>query len=80
VNIIRIALFGFVLFKYAILTRKVEDNTKKRVKWFFAGIVIVIIGLFFNLFGGSLGIPFIEIIALVLLDIGIGVIVKGFLI
>ena len=80
VNIIRIVLFSYVVFKYANIARKVGDDTKKRVQWFFAGVVIVIIGVFFNLFGGSLGIAFIEIFALILFDIGIFVIVKGFLI
>jgi len=80
VNIIRIGLFGYVVFKYAVIARKVEDSTKKRVQWFFAGVVIVITGVLFNLFGGSLGVVYFEIFALILFNIGIFVIIKGFLI
>lgn len=80
VNIIRIGLFSYVVFKYAIIARKVENDTKKRVQWFFAGVVIVIVGLLFNLVGGSLNEALIEIFALILFDIGVFVVVKGFLI
>jgi hypothetical protein len=44
------------------------------------GVVIIIIGLLFNLLGGSINVPLIEIVALVLLDFGYFSIVKGFLI
>jgi hypothetical protein len=80
VNIIRIGLFSYVVFKYAIIARKVENDTKKRVQWFFAGVAIVIIGLIINLIGGSLKVALIEIFALILFDIGVFVVVKGFLI
>ncbi len=80
VNLTRIALFSYVVLKYAIIARKVEDDTKKRVQWFFVGVVIAIVGLIFNLLGGSLKLALIEIVALVLFDIGVFVIIKGFLI
>jgi uncharacterized membrane protein len=80
VNIVRIALASYVVIKYAMISRKVEGETKKRVQWFFGGVVIIIIGLLFNLIGGSINVPLIEIVALILLNFGYFAIVKGFLI
>lgn len=80
VHVIRIVLFAYIVYKYAIITRKVEKETKRRVQWFFAGIILAIVGLLINLIGGILGeIPF-EIIAMITISIGIIIIVKGFLI
>lgn len=80
VNIARIVLALYVVIKYAMVSRKVEGETKKRVQWFFGGVLIIIIGLLFNLLGGTLHVALIEIIALILLDFGFFAIVKGFLI
>lgn len=80
VNIIRLGLLFYVLFKYAMITRKVEEATKKRIQWFIAGIISIIVGIVINLLGGFVMQPLIEIFALILLDIGIILIVKGFLI
>ena len=71
-----------------MITRKVEEDTKKRIQWFFGGVILIIVGVIINLIGGIfgealLGAPgetLIEVFALVLLDIGIFVIIKGFLI
>jgi hypothetical protein len=80
VNIIRLGLLFYVIFKYAMITRKVEEATKKRIQWFIAGVTVIIVGIVINLLGGFLKEPLIEIFALVLLDSGIIIIVKGFLI
>ena len=79
-NVLRIALFAYVVYKFVIITRKIEIETKRRVQWFFAGIILAIIGLLLNLVGGILGnIPF-EMVALLIIDVGMVLIFKGFLI
>ena len=80
VNFLRLGLLFYVIFKYSIITRKVEEDTKKRIQWFIAGVIIITIGIVINLLGGFIKEPLVEIFALVLLDVGIFVIVKGFLI
>jgi len=80
VNFIRMVLFGYALFKYAVITKKTEGEAKQRMRWFFIGILIIIIGLLFNLFGGILNIVLIEILALILFNLGAIIIVKGFII
>ena len=77
VNVIRIGLAIYVVYKYALITRKTEGETKKRIQWFFVGIITVIVGLFINLVGGYFNI-FFEIVALILFTIGAILIVKGF--
>ena len=80
VNFVRMVLFGYALFEYAMITKKTEGEAKQRMRWFFIGIVIIIIGLLFNLFGGILNIVLIEILALILFNLGAIIIVKGFII
>ena len=80
VNVARMVLFGYALVKYAMMMKKTEDEAKQRIRWFFLGILIIIIGLIFNLLGGILDSGEVEIIALILFNIGAIVIVKGFLI
>jgi len=80
VNFVRMVLFGYALFKYAMITKKTEGEAKQRMRWFFIGILIIIIGLLFNLFGGILNIVLIEILALILFNLGAIIIVKGFII
>ena len=80
VNFVRMILFGYALFKYAMITKKTEGEAKQRMRWFFIGILIIIIGLLFNLFGGILNIVLIEILALILFNLGAIIIVKGFII
>ncbi|MHA1992524.1 MAG: hypothetical protein ACW98A_16250 [Candidatus Hodarchaeales archaeon] len=80
VNLFRLVLFFYVIFKYTKISKKVEEATKKRIQWFSLGVIIIIVGIVINLIGGFLGNILIEIFALILLDIGIFVIVKGFLI
>ncbi|MFX0028555.1 MAG: hypothetical protein ACFE8B_05065 [Candidatus Hermodarchaeota archaeon] len=79
VNVIRIALSAFVVYKYAKITRTIGEETKKRVQWFFSGILLVIIALFINLVGGMLEWIPLEIIALFTINIGSLLILKGFL-
>lgn len=80
VNITRVGLVIFVLYKYALITRKTEGETKRRIQWFFIGIIIAVIGLIINLIGGITNQILIESLALILLNIGGIVIVKGFFI
>ena len=80
VNVSRIILAGYVVYKYAMITKKTEGDTKKRIQWFFMGIIIVIAGLIFNLIGGFYSFIQFEILALILFSIGAILIVKGFFI
>ncbi|GAH03699.1 unnamed protein product, partial [marine sediment metagenome] len=79
VNLIRILLFLFVVYKYAKIIRRIGEETKKRIQWFFAGIIMATIGLFFNVAGGLRDYIPLEIIALIAVDIGIVLVFKGFL-
>lgn len=80
VNLVRIILLVYVVYKYAMITRKIGEETKNRIQWFFAGIIFVIIGLFINLAGGMFGLILLEISALIAIDVGMVLIFKGFLI
>ncbi|KKM69094.1 hypothetical protein LCGC14_1454260, partial [marine sediment metagenome] len=80
VKLVQIGLSIYVVYKYAMITRKIGEETKKRVQWLFIGISIIIIGLLLNLVGGVLGSILTEIFALIVLDIGTIVLFKGFLI
>lgn len=79
VNLLRTGLSMYVVYKYATITRKIEDKTKKKVQWFFIGIIFTILALIINLIGGIIESILIEIIALVIIDIGTIAILKGFL-
>jgi hypothetical protein len=57
-----------------------DGETKKRVKWFSLGVIILIMGIFINLLGGLLSLILIEILALITIDIGAFLVLKGFLI
>jgi hypothetical protein len=78
VNFFRIALSLYVVYKYAKIKRKTGEETRSRIEKFFIGIILAIIGLFFNLIGGLLGELLIEIIALLLVNIGAYIIFRGF--
>jgi hypothetical protein len=80
VNIFRIALFIYVLFKFYIIFTHTEGKTKMSVRWFFYGAIICIIGIVLNMLGGIVSSLWIEIFGLIALDIGIITTVKGFLI
>ncbi len=80
ITLVRTALSIYVVYKYAMMTRKLEEDTKKRVQWFFIGIIFATIGMFINLVGGFLSSIVIEIIALIVIDIGTLAILKGFMI
>lgn len=79
VNIIRIGISIYVVYKYAIMTKKIGEETKKRVQWLFIGMIIITIGLFLNVLGGIFGSILTEIIALIAFDIGTIVLFKSFL-
>jgi len=80
VNTIRILLAIYAAYRYIVITRKIEGETKNRIIWFSLGVIIIILGLFTNLTGGLLLSIEIEILALVIIDIGALLILKGFLI
>jgi len=80
VNTIRILLAIYAAYRYILITRKIEGETKNRIKWFSLGVIIIILGLLINLAGGLLQSIEIEILALVIIDIGAILILKGFLI
>ncbi len=80
VNVWRLVLFIFVLYKYAIVAKSTQGVPRKQVLWFFAGSFIVIVGILFNLIGGIFESILIEILGLIASDIGVVFIVKGFLI
>lgn len=80
ITIVRILIAIYVVYKYALMTRKIEEETKKRVQWFFLGIIFAIIGLFINLIGGFFRSIIIEIFALIVIDLGTVALLKGFLI
>ncbi len=79
VNLIRAGLIIYVVYKYAMITKRIEDAIKKKVQWFFIGIIFVIIAVVINLVGGIIEFVIIEVIALITLDIGSVVILRGFL-
>ncbi len=83
VNAIRIALLIYVVCKYIIISQKIEGETKNRVNWFTRGVIIVIIGLLINLSASFLGSwleIIIEVLALIVINVGSFFILKGFLI
>lgn len=79
VNLIRAVLIIYVIYKYAMITKKIEDRIKKKVQMFFIGIIFVILAVIINLIGGIIEFVIIEVIALVTIDIGSIVILRGFL-
>ncbi|MBY8987923.1 MAG: hypothetical protein KGD61_05670 [Candidatus Lokiarchaeota archaeon] len=80
VNTIRIVLAIYAAYRYIIINRKIEGETKNRIKWFSLGVIIIILGLFINLAGGLFSSIVMEIIALIIIDIGAFLVLKGFLI
>ncbi len=80
VNAVRILLAIYAAYRYIVINRKIEGETKNKIKWFSLGIIIFIFGLLFNLAGGMLSLIVIEILALIIIDIGALLVLKGFLI
>ena len=80
VNISRIIICVIAVYRYVLISNKLEGDHKKRIQWFYIGIIIVVLGLFINLLGGSLNSIAIEIVALIAIDIGTIVVFRGFLI
>jgi hypothetical protein len=79
VSIIRTGLSIYVVYKYAMITREIGTETKKKVQWFFIGIIFVIVALIINLIGGLIESIVIEVTALIIIDVGSIAILKGFL-
>jgi hypothetical protein len=80
VNAIRILLATYAAYRYAIINRKMDGETKNRIKLFSFGVILFIFGLLINLAGGVLSLIVIEILALIIIDIGALLVLKGFLI
>jgi len=80
VNAVRILLALYAAYRYIGITKKIGDETKNRIKWFSLGIMLFILGLFINLIGGIFSLIGIEILALIVIDIGALIVLKGFLI
>jgi len=80
VNTIRLSIAIFAACSYIIITRKIEGETKNRMKWFSLGVILFILGLFINLAGGLLSSIVMEISALIIIDIGALLVLKGFFI
>jgi len=80
VNTIRILLAIYAVYMYTVIIRKIEGETKSRIKWFSLGIIIIILGLFINLAGGLLSLIVMELLALIIFNIGALLVLKGFLI
>ena len=80
VNTIRILLAIYAAYAYILINRKMDGETKNRITWFSSGVILFILGLFINLTGGLFSIIVIEILALIIFDIGALLVLKGFLI
>jgi len=80
VNAIRIILAIFAVYKYIVITKKLEGETKNKMKWFSLGVIVLILGLSSNLVGGLLESVVMEVVALIIIDIGAILVLKGFLI
>jgi len=79
VNAIRLLLAIYAAYRYLGIAKKIESETKNRIKWFSVGVIVIILGLIFNLAGGLLLSIVMEIVALIIIDIGAFLILKGFL-
>ena len=77
---IRAILLIYVVYKYALMSRKLEGELKRGVQWFFIGVVFIIIALLVDLIGGAFGFILIEVLALIAVDIATFTIFKGFLV
>lgn len=80
VNVLRVAIITYVLYNFGIIMQKASGKSKERAQWFFGGSIVLLLGIFLNLFGGLLGSVLFEIFGLISFDIGLAVTVKGFLI
>ena len=80
VNAIRILLVLYAAYRYIVINRKIEGETKNRIKWFSLGVIVFLFGLSINLTGGLFSLIALEILALIIIDIGALLVLRGFLI
>jgi len=80
VNAVRLLLAIYAAYRYIGITKKIEGDTKNRLKWFSFGVILFIFGVFINLAGGMLLLIPVEILALIIIDIGALLVLKGFMI
>lgn len=78
VNIIRIGISIYVLYKFGLITKRLEGPERRRILWFFVGSTINVIGILLNMLGNILHL-ILEIIGLATFNIGTFFIVRGFL-
>ncbi|TFG00576.1 MAG: hypothetical protein EU541_01830 [Promethearchaeota archaeon] len=78
VNIFRIGVSLYVLYKFGLITKKLEGTEKKRIMWFFIGSTINVVGILLNMLGNILHL-ILEIIGLATFNVGTFFIVRGFL-
>jgi hypothetical protein len=78
VNIIRIGISIYVLYKFGLITKRLEGPERRRILWFFVGSTINVIGILINMLGNILHL-ILEIIGLATFNIGTFFIVRGFL-
>lgn len=79
VNVLRIILAIYVVFKYILMLRKIEDAMKNKIRWFAIAVIVIIIGLVINIAGGALSSTITEIVALINLAVGSILLFKAFL-
>jgi hypothetical protein len=80
VNAIRIILAVYVVVKYIIMAKKIEGESRNRIRWFSMGVIFVILGMVANLVGGGIHSIILEIAALFIINVGAILILRGFLI
>jgi hypothetical protein len=83
VNVIRVILCFYVVFRYTIITKNIEAQIKKRMRCSTNGVIIMIIGIVTNISAALFQFPIeilIEIVALLIITIGSFIILYGFLI
>lgn len=79
VNVLRIILAIYVVFKYILMLGKIEDATKNKILWFTIAVIVIIFGLVINIAGGALSSTITEIVALIILAVGSILLFKAFL-
>jgi hypothetical protein len=80
VNIFRISIIVFVLYRFILIAKHTVGETRTSVMWFLMGTIIGVVGIFLNMLGGILFNLWVEISGLIAFNIGLVLVVKGFLI
>jgi len=80
-SIYRILIVVYVIYKFNVISKKLEGIIKRRVKKVSIGTMIITIGLLINIFSGSIGKigNYLEIIGFCLFIAGLFISLQGFL-